>query len=173
VTEKLVTKSVRLTDSEGASLREICKQTGLSGAAMMKQWIQEGLLKYKLDKAIAAYSTMEMSLGEAADYAGINKVTLIHEIGRRGLGLIGGGDMFLEDMRTVADVLGDPHILEVAKQVDQEFRQVRAQRAAQVAEEGIAYETGLHTMTRDELESLVRDCVDRYLDELGLRPKAR
>lgn len=67
-----VSKTIRLTPEEAEELSKICQEEPFSESALMKRWVLEGLARYKLERAVAAYMRREVSIGEAAAMAGIS-----------------------------------------------------------------------------------------------------
>jgi len=103
-----------LSESEEAAVREISRQEKVSELALLQRWIRQGIQQYKLDRAIKAYRDGGLSLGEAAEYAGVTKQALLDEIERRGLALIGAEDLFERGVESAATVLDDPELLKMA-----------------------------------------------------------
>ena len=60
-----------MNENEARQVDACAEQSGLDRSALLKQLIRTGLKQYRMDQAVRAYRTREVSLSRAAEIAGI------------------------------------------------------------------------------------------------------
>lgn len=68
---KTKTISTRLTEDELSVLDELAEGAGLDRSGMTRSLVRRGLQQMRLESALAAYSGQRVSLGRAAELAGV------------------------------------------------------------------------------------------------------
>lgn len=106
VAQNVVTKSVRLSQQDSQLLSEISKQEGVSEAAVLKRFVRNGLVHYRLDEAIAAYERGEADLPAAAHYADISIYQMMTELQKRDITPPAANEKFLDGLKTLVETFG-------------------------------------------------------------------
>jgi len=107
----VVTKSVRLAPEESGVLKRISQAQGVSEAALMRQFVLEGLAHYRLEEAIQAYSRGEIDLSAAARHAGVSVYQMLTEVQRRDVTPPAAREKFLDGLETLARTFGGSEAL--------------------------------------------------------------
>ncbi|BDG62180.1 UPF0175 family protein [Caldinitratiruptor microaerophilus] len=101
---KSVTKSIRLSSAEAQRLAQIARLEAVPEAALLKKWVLAGMQEQALDRAILLYTKRQVSLGEAAQIAGIPYMAMVAELERRGIALMDGSEAeILEGFEKLAE----------------------------------------------------------------------
>jgi predicted HTH domain antitoxin len=66
---KTTALSVRMDENEARQVDACALQSGLDRSALLKQLIRTGLKQFKLDQAVRAYRSRDVSLSRAAEIA--------------------------------------------------------------------------------------------------------
>jgi len=66
------TISARVDSEEAALIEALAEEEGCDRSTFMKMLLRRGVRAHRLDKAIAAYATEEITLSRAAEAAGIS-----------------------------------------------------------------------------------------------------
>lgn len=111
---KTITKSVRLTSEESTALAQLSEQTMATEAALLKQWVQQGMRAKKLDLAIHAYMERRVDLRGAAAMAEVSYNRFTHELQARRIVIL-EEDRFLERTLLLAKAFND-EALQVASE---------------------------------------------------------
>jgi predicted HTH domain antitoxin len=69
---KTQTISTRLTEDELSVLDELAAGAGLDRSSMARSLVRRGLRQMRLESALSAYSGQQVSLGRAAELAGVS-----------------------------------------------------------------------------------------------------
>jgi predicted HTH domain antitoxin len=101
-----VTKSIRLLPEEAQEVARISEQMAVSEAALMKQWIREGLRAQKIDLAIHHYMQREVDLRSGAALAGVSYNRFLREVQARNVVVLAEGG-FLDRVAHLASLLDD------------------------------------------------------------------
>lgn len=101
-----ITKSIRLAREESRVLEQISKAESLSEAALMKKFVLEGIARYRLEQAIAAYRRGEVDLSAAARHAGTSVYHLMEELKSRDIHVEAAREKFMDGLRTLAELFG-------------------------------------------------------------------
>lgn len=101
-----ITKSIRLAREESRVLEQISRAESLSEAALMKKFVLEGIARYRLEQAIAAYRRGEIDLSAAARHAGTSIYHLLEELKARDIHVEAAREKFLDGLRTLAELFG-------------------------------------------------------------------
>ncbi|MCI0394479.1 MAG: hypothetical protein L0332_29945 [Chloroflexi bacterium] len=109
--QKPVTKSVRLNQQESELLAQISEQEGVSEAAILKRFVREGLVQYRLEEAVAVYEQGEADLQAAARYAGISVYQMMAELQKRDIAPPAAAEKFIEGLRTLVETFGGSEAL--------------------------------------------------------------
>jgi predicted HTH domain antitoxin len=105
-TTPIVTKSIRLDPVEHEQLAHMSAAEGVSEAALMKQFVREGISRYRLEKAISAYRQGEVDLSAAARYAGVSVYRMMTELEARAITPPADAQKLKEGLRTLIDLFG-------------------------------------------------------------------
>lgn len=106
-----ITKSIRLGPSESQALKQISEVEHVSEAAMMRKFVLEGIARYRLERAIAAYRRGEADLSAAARHAGTSVYHLMEELKARDIDVEAAREKFLDGLRTLAELFGGSEAL--------------------------------------------------------------
>jgi len=107
----VITKSIRLKPEEEQALRRISRAKGLSESTLVKRFVMEGIARYRLEQAIAAYSRGEADLEAAARHAGISVHQMMTELERRDVMPAAASAKFRDGLRTLAETFGGSEAL--------------------------------------------------------------
>lgn len=132
VKHRVATKSIRLTRDESKSLKRISEAEGLSEAALMKRFVLEGVARYRLEQAVAAYTRGEADLSAAAHHAGISVYQMMTELKQREITPRTATEKFLNGLETLAETFGGSEEL---FQVIAEMRQAASEESVQGVEQ--------------------------------------
>lgn len=103
---QLVTKSVRLNHNEDQALAQISQAKGISEAALMKQFVLDGIARYRLEQAITAYRQGEVDLPAAARYAGVSIYRMMTEFEARDITPPAATEKFVQGLKTLVETFG-------------------------------------------------------------------
>lgn len=112
MSDRLITKSLRLSEDELEEVAKICDTEGLSESSLMRRWVQRGIYLYRLDKAVQLYRDSGLSLGQAIDATGVTCQDLLDELARRKVPVLGSIEQLDRSLQTLADVFGNQEMLE-------------------------------------------------------------
>jgi len=101
-----VTKSIRMSREESQELTRLSAQMAASEAALMRQWIREGLRTQKIELAIRRYMQREVDLRNGAALAGVSYNRFLREVQTRNVVIL-EEDGFLDRLAFLAGALGD------------------------------------------------------------------
>ncbi len=107
----LITKSVRLVPDENEALRQISEAEHLSEAALMKKFILDGIARYRLEQAVAAYRRGEIDLSAASRHAGTSVYHMLEELKARDITPDAATEKFLDGLQTLANLFGGSEAL--------------------------------------------------------------
>jgi hypothetical protein len=79
-TPKRVTKSIRLTHEEAEELARLVDETAYAEAALMRQWVLDGMQQFRVREAIRAYQERKVDLRGAAERAQLPMAVLLEEM---------------------------------------------------------------------------------------------
>ena len=79
-TPKRVTKSIRLTHSEAEELARLVEGTAYAEAALMREWVLDGMRRFRMREAIRAYQEEQVDLRGAAEIAELPVAVLLEEM---------------------------------------------------------------------------------------------
>lgn len=102
MTATMVTKSVRFLPEESEELANLSKVSSVSEAALMKEWILEGIRAKKLELAIQSYMERKTDLRGGASMAGISFNRFQREIQKRNIVVLENED-FLDELAFLAE----------------------------------------------------------------------
>ncbi len=111
-----ITKSVRLSPEESEELAQLSEQTAVTEAALMKQWIREGMRAKKIELGIQAYLQRKLDLRGAAAMAGVSYNRFVREVQARNI-IVLEDDGFLERLEFLADTFDDADLRSTIKKV--------------------------------------------------------
>ena len=101
-----VSKTIRMSHEEWEELTRLSTETAASEAALLRQWIREGLRTQKIELAIRRYMQRAVDLRGGAILAGVSYNRFLHELQVRNVVVL-EDDGFLERLAFLAGVLGD------------------------------------------------------------------
>ncbi len=111
-----VTKSIRLSPEESEELARLSEQTATPEAALMKQWVREGMRARKIELAIQAYMQRKTDLRGGAAMAGVSYNRFLREVQARNIVIL-EDDRFLERLASLADTFEDEDLRSTIKHV--------------------------------------------------------
>ncbi len=107
-----ITKSIRLNPDENNFLKQISREKGLSEAAVLKEFVRQGMAKYKLERAIVAYERGETDLSAAAKYAGVSIYHMMSELQKRDISPPAATEKFILGLKTLLETFGGSDALQ-------------------------------------------------------------
>ncbi len=107
----LITKSVRLDSDESEMLAQISQTEGLSEAAVLRQFVREGITSYRMDRAILAYQRGEVDMSAAARYADVSVYHLMVELEKRDITPPAATEKFVDGLKTLVETFGGSQAL--------------------------------------------------------------
>ena len=125
MSDRLITKSIRLSEDEIHEVSAICDSECLSESSLMRRWVQRGIYHYRLDKAVQLYRDGGMSIGQTIDATGVTYQDLMDELARRKIPMMNALDQLDHSIQTLVDVFGSQ---ELASAYAEAKRQVEAER---------------------------------------------
>lgn len=112
--------TIPLTPIERETLQQISTVEHLDEEALLKKFVREGLIRYKIEFAARAYARGELNLSGAARYAGIGVEEMMHELEQRGIDYGPTVEQFLDGLDTLAEDFGVEELHQVATEMRQE-----------------------------------------------------
>ncbi|GEM_PF-5441551 len=110
----MVTRAIRLSEEEAASLHEFAERIGEDEAITLREAALRGLQEYRLEKAFAAYRERGDSY-EAAEIAGLPRAIFLWEMAEHGEVMLQGPSTLAEELNALAVRLGDDGLAEAAR----------------------------------------------------------
>jgi hypothetical protein len=107
------TKSIRLSDAEADSLRELRAETGESEAAVLRRATVRGLQELRLERGLLAYLGGTTS-HEAAMIAGLPRAAFLDLLAERGIVMLQGPSTLASELDALATQLGNPRLAAAA-----------------------------------------------------------
>ncbi len=95
----LITTSVKLPKSLLDEIDALARATGRERSEVVREALRLGLRELKVLLAIDLYTRGLVSLGRAAEIAGLSLWELVEELRKRGLALRYGKERFVEELR--------------------------------------------------------------------------
>ena len=83
-----VTRCIRLTHEESDAIKALAEREAATEATMTKRLLREGLRSRLLESAVSAYCAGQVSIGEAAEMAGLPYVAFFEELRRRHIAVL-------------------------------------------------------------------------------------
>jgi hypothetical protein len=77
----------------------------------MKQFVLEGMARYRLEQAITAYQQGEADLSAAARFAGISVYRMMTELKLRDISPPAAAEKFIEGLKTLVETFGGSEAL--------------------------------------------------------------
>lgn len=105
----MITKSIRLTEEEAATLRDYVDLTGEVEANVLKRAALMGLQEMRVERAILDYLKHGDS-SRAGEIAGIGRAPFLNLLMDRGVTILSGPSHLAEDLSNLADILGDERL---------------------------------------------------------------
>ena len=108
---KRVTKSVRLTYEEAEELANLVEGTAYAEAALMRQWVLDGMQQFRVREAVRAYQEGHMDLRGAAEQAKLPVAVLLEEMAALKVAVLADADAFgpgIAALRTTFGEMGKP-----------------------------------------------------------------
>ncbi len=115
----MVTKSIRLSESEAADLRDYLDATGEVEAQVLKRAAMRGLRELRIEQGILAFLKGSWS-SEAARIAGIPRAEFLWLLMEKGIPLLDGPATLSEELEHLANEFGRDRLAEVATAIAQE-----------------------------------------------------
>lgn len=85
-------------------MEQLCEQSGLDRAALMKRLLREGMARMRWELAVKAYAEERVSLSRAAELAGVGVRDFMARMPAERLELGYGPEDLEEDLNTLAGV---------------------------------------------------------------------
>jgi predicted HTH domain antitoxin len=95
---KTQTVSTRLNEEELSVLDELAAGSGLDRSGMARSLVRKGLQQMRMEAAVAAYSSQQVSLGRAAEIGGLSPWDLLAHLAATGVSMQYGVEEFEEDL---------------------------------------------------------------------------
>lgn len=105
-TTKRVTKSIRLTLEEAKELARLVEGTAYAEAALMRQWVINGMQQFKVSEAIRAYQEGEMNLRQAAERARLPVAVFLEEMATKKVAVLENPDDFGPGLQALRKAFG-------------------------------------------------------------------
>jgi len=102
----LITKSIRLNPDENDRLKQISELEGLSEAAIIRQFVIQGIARHRLEQVIAAYERGEVDLSAGATYAGVSVYHFMSELEKRDISTATETERFMDGLKTLVETFG-------------------------------------------------------------------
>ena len=106
-----IVKSVELTHDEVETIQRISSTEYLSEMALLRKFILEGMARYRLQEAVAAYQRGEIDLSRAARYAGLSVYQMMDELQRRGVEINVSTEKFIDGLEGFVEDYGGSQAL--------------------------------------------------------------
>ena len=103
---KRVTKSVRLTSEEAEQLSELVGETAYSEAALMREWVLDGMKQFRISEAIRAYQEDHIDLRTAAKLAHLPVAILLEEMASRKVAVLDHENAFGPGLNALRSAFG-------------------------------------------------------------------
>ena len=84
MTQKPITKSVRLSPEDSALLAAVSGREHLPEGTLLRKWVLDALARARLEHAILDYRAGELNVGEAAAQADVSVARMLAELDARG-----------------------------------------------------------------------------------------
>lgn len=110
-----MTRSIQITREESDAIRALAQREDASEAAMLKRLFREGLRSRLLESAISAYTTGQVSIGEAAEMAGLPYVSLFEELRRRHIVVLDESANLAGELAELGEQFSDERLVEVSR----------------------------------------------------------
>jgi hypothetical protein len=110
-----VTRSIRLLPEEAQEVARLSQQMAATEAALMRQWVREGLRAQKMDLALRSYMQRKADLRGAAAMAGVSYNRFLREVQAHNIVVL-AEEGFLDRMAFLADVLNDSSLRAAVEQ---------------------------------------------------------
>jgi predicted HTH domain antitoxin len=101
-----ITKSVRLSPEESATVAQLSEQTYMTESSLLKKWVLARIKAQKLDMAIQQYLERKTDLRGGAALAGVSYNRFLQEVEARNIVVL-EADRFVERLEGLADMFGD------------------------------------------------------------------
>jgi predicted HTH domain antitoxin len=98
VNMKTQTVSTRLSEEELSVLDELAAGSGLDRSGMTRSLVRKGLQQMRLEAAVSAYSSQQVSLGRAAEIGGLSPWDFLAHLAATGTKMQYGVEEFEEDL---------------------------------------------------------------------------
>jgi hypothetical protein len=105
-TPKRVTKSIRLTHSEAEELAHLVDGTAYAEAALMRQWVLDGMRQFRMREAIGAYQEGRVNLRGAAEIANLPVAVLLEEMASLKIAVLEDPDTFGPGLDALNETFG-------------------------------------------------------------------
>lgn len=102
MTVSLITKSVRFLPEESEELATLSRISSVSEAALMKQWILDGIQTKRIEMAVQAYQERKIDLREGARMAKVPYSRFLQEVEARRVVIL-DNDYFLDELDLLAE----------------------------------------------------------------------
>lgn len=106
-TTRRVTKSIRLTSEESEELAHLVRGTAYAEAALMRQWVLQGMQQFRVSEAIRAYQEGQLDLRQAAERAGLPVAVLLEEMAARKVAVLESPDAFGPGLTALQEAFGE------------------------------------------------------------------
>lgn len=103
---KRVTKSIRMTPEEAAELAQLVAGTAYAEAALLRQWVLDGMQQFRVAAAIHAYQDGALDLAQAAAEARLPVAALLDELAARRVAVLEQPDAFGPGLVALRETFG-------------------------------------------------------------------
>jgi hypothetical protein len=105
-TPKRVTKSIRLTTEEAEELTHLVEGMAYAEAALMRQWVLNGMQQFWVSEAIRAYQEGQLDLRQAAQRAQLPVAVLLEEMAAHKVAVLDSPDAFGPGLTALEETFG-------------------------------------------------------------------
>lgn len=105
-TMEKITKSIRLFPSEAEELAKMLEGTAYTEAALMRQWVIEGMQQFRISEALKAYQEEQISLRQAAERAKLPVAVLLEEMAAKKVVVLEDPDAFGPGLSALREAFG-------------------------------------------------------------------
>lgn len=93
------TVTARIPDETRRELEKIVEKEHLDRSAIVRRLLERAIRDYKLEEALERYRERKISLGKAAEHAGVSLREILSEMGKKGIQFDYSTESLEEDIR--------------------------------------------------------------------------
>jgi len=105
-----VKKSIRFTKEQAEQLHKITKRENINESALIRNWVMEGIRRYKIDRAVQAYCNELVDIRSGAEFAGIPYLEFVRELEKRRISILTDPTYLNEELLDLAKMFDDKNL---------------------------------------------------------------